>query len=47
MKEQKNNDQVSTGIFQIETKNMIIESIEDQNQKLMLEIENIKNSNEK
>ena len=39
-------ENVKTEVFQIETKNLIIESIEDQNQKLMAEIDKIKQINE-
>jgi hypothetical protein len=39
-------ENVKTEVFQIETKNMIIESIEDQNQKLLAEIDKIKQINE-
>lgn len=39
-------ENVKTEVFQIETKNLIIESIEDQNQKLLAEIDKIKQINE-
>jgi|TARA_B110000285_G_scaffold53504_1_gene60992 hypothetical protein len=45
-KDKFNEQPVKTEIFQIETKNLIIESIEEQNQQLLGEIERIKVSND-